>query len=96
MLTFLGKGSTAVALLFLAGCAHEAPMTFTKPIEVRIPVPIHRDAPTDLLEPAGLEAPTWLPPGQGDYCMTRADVEKTIDALRTAAARQAKWKAWAQ
>lgn len=85
------------AVVLLAGCAHEpAAMTFTKPIEVRIPVPVHREAPTELTEPAGLEAPTWLPPGQGDYCMTRADVEKTIDALRTAAARQAKWKAWAQ
>ena len=87
------------AILCISACAHapdpQAPVVLKEAQAVEIPVPVVREPPVELMQPLGLQAPGLLPAGQGDYCMTRADVEQTIDVLRAAASRLNQWRAWA-
>lgn len=91
----------SMMLLWVAGCAHHdplpvAPTVLAEAHEVKVPVYVEREPPpADLLTPLVQEMPTFLLPGQGDYCMTRQDTERVISAVRSMAMRQAQWRAWA-
>ena len=88
-----------IAIIAITGCAHApdpiAPVVLREAQTVEVPVPVLREPPPELMQPLGLTAPNLLPAGQGDYCMTRADVEQTIDVMRAAAGRLGQWRAWA-
>lgn len=94
-----GIGGLILSLSLLAGCAHQpapqAPVVLKEPMQVTCPEPEARTPPADLMQPLGLASPTVLKKGEGDYGITRTDLETLIDAHRAAAKRIALWKAWA-
>lgn len=87
-------------LLTAAGCAHApdpaAPVVLADPIRVTCPEPKARQAPPELVQPLGLEAPAILKAGEGDYGIARGELEKLVTALRAAAGRINQWRAWAR
>jgi hypothetical protein len=92
----IGVSCIAVGLV---GCAHQpdpqAPVVLSDPITMTCPPAETRKPPAEYMRPLGLEAPTILKKGEGDYGITRPDLEKLIDAHRSAAKRINQWKAWA-
>jgi len=87
-----------LALAALTACAHTPPPANTimrEPISVECPEPDLRMPPPALSQALGLEAPAILPAGQGDYGISRVDLERMIEALRRASSRVAQWRAWA-
>ena len=99
LLSTLLRVAIIATVALLSACAHapdpQSPVVLREAQTVEVPVPVLREPPAELLQPLGLTAPGLLPAGQGDYCMTRADVEQTIDVLRAAAGRINQWRAWA-
>ncbi len=87
------------ALMLIAGCAHQpepqAPVVLSDPLQITCPEPAPRMPPAYLGERLRLEAPEILARGEGDYGIARAELEKLIDAYRSASARIEQWRAWA-
>lgn len=90
-------------VILVAGCGGSpiepdppGPAVLLEPVTIEIPVPVRREPDPELLLPLNLQAPKILPAGQGDYGLTRADLELIIEALRAAGERLARWRAWAQ
>lgn len=96
--------ATLLAACSLVGCASAPPAPdpvapavladIAAPLEC--PEPGLPELPADLSEPLDLAAPQVLPAGQGDYGISRADVELMIDALRAAHVRDQRLRALLQ
>lgn len=91
----------ALALgICVAGCATcpvVEPVRIVQPVEVRVPVPVVRRPPPELLEPLRAELPEFVPPAApaASSALTPEGERRLRALLVLLRARVRAWEAWA-
>ena len=78
-----------VLSILLTGCGFNtkptpvAPVVLTEACEpVEIPVPVHREPPSELLQPEPIATPKVVSPSEGAYGLSRDGLELIIEGFR--------------
>lgn len=86
--------------IYAAGCATcpvVEPVRIVQPVEVRVPVPVTRRPPAELLEPLSVELPEFVAPAApaASSALTPEGERRLRALLVLLRARVQAWEAWA-
>jgi hypothetical protein len=94
------RSAVLLLVLLIGGCAKKVPpqiVRVVEPVEVRVPVPVHKEPPPELLAQLMPPLPTFVAPSAPDASSAlTVEGERILRGLiEELLQRIAAWKAWA-